>query len=690
MKTYIRIFLIITMLLGMCIPAHAESIYSLTNNSGGSVSSGTLVVLDTGATDSFTTSTQSYDTGMWGVVPFRSNGVSISISNGSRGPIQVSGVSQITCDEAISVGDYISNSTSVAGQGTGDIGQPERFVGRALETDASAPYNPTVLIIPQTSSNFDINFTAPATAGSDFDIIQVKIDIGSLDATSAVHVFDISTIGTSSGIVEGIVTHGGNISPIHQHTGTFITPSQTEYAGEIPSGGSWSDGLDTKTIFEDDDDEILIGSTGVFDSMEVLLSTVASQAEFAVYEFLNDSAAWVAFTPGDTTNDWRQNGIISWESAGFTNWDAAGDPGGAEASAGYWIRVRRTRNTVTTDPVVTTIKILDPTEYKWDANGDVDIHGIIVADSAAMPDAADPTVNAAGEIATENDGEGSISGQALFTFYSGGTQYWGIAVSDLTGLTDRDAIVYDDATDTFILEAQEGASGEANTASNQGTDGVGVYDTKAGVDLQFRHIAPASARITTVLNGKDIDIDVDLTQLWNFGGGTMELPNSEGNGTLANAGEIHIDLAQDAIALHLGAGGEIAGEAQISALTSISLTLDPGTWYDINAQVFMFTIGDEGPNGLTIDEWRCSCNVDPDVEINANLKYADAWIGLANDVVIDIIDTTNGVSSEDTDANINGGVAVANGKVVYLEFDADPEGTCVQMIFEMWYHAEED
>lgn len=55
--------------------------------------------------------------------------------------------------------------------------------------------------------------------------------------------------------------------------------------------------------------------------------------------------------------------------------------------------------------------------------------------------------------------------------------------------------------------------GETNTASNQGTDGVGVYDTKSGVDLQFRNIAPASSRVTVTLNVKDIDIDVDESAL---------------------------------------------------------------------------------------------------------------------------------------------------------------------------------
>ena len=79
-----------------------------------------------------------------------------------------------------------------------------------------------------------------------------------------------------------------------------------------------------------------------------------------------------------------------------------------------------------------------------------------------------------------------------------------------------------------------------------------------------------------------------------------------------------------------------------------------------------------------------------DVEIAGDLKYADAWIGLANAAVIDVCDTTNGVASEDTNANINSGNAVANSKVVYFSFDSDPEGTCVQMVLEFWAYAEED
>lgn len=56
-------------------------------------------------------------------------------------------------------------------------------------------------------------------------------------------------------------------------------------------------------------------------------------------------------------------------------------------------------------------------------------------------------------------------------------------------------------------------AGEANTGSNVGADGLGVFKQKAGVDLEFKHIAPASAKITVAANGDDIDLDVAEAQL---------------------------------------------------------------------------------------------------------------------------------------------------------------------------------
>ena len=102
------------------------------------------------------------------------------------------------------------------------------------------------------------------------------------------------------------------------------------------------------------------------------------------------------------------------------------------------------------------------------------------------------------------------------------------------------------------------------------------------------------------------------------------------------------------------------------------------------------TIGDDLPEGMIIDEWKVSFEADPTTEADLDLKYADAFIGVANAAVIDVLDTTNGASTEDTDASINSGAAVANGKVMYLEFGTAYTEANHQIIFEIWYHAKED
>jgi hypothetical protein len=60
-----------------------------------------------------------------------------------------------------------------------------------------------------------------------------------------------------------------------------------------------------------------------------------------------------------------------------------------------------------------------------------------------------------------------------------------------------------------ITAASSGtAAGEANTASNVGSGGVGVFVGKVGVDLRFRNIAPASNKISVAQNGNNIDLNV--------------------------------------------------------------------------------------------------------------------------------------------------------------------------------------
>lgn len=75
-------------------------------------------------------------------------------------------------------------------------------------------------------------------------------------------------------------------------------------------------------------------------------------------------------------------------------------------------------------------------------------------------------------------------------------------------------IQYDDASGEFVYAAASGGGGgEANTASNVGVGGVGVFKQKTGVDLEFRNINAGSSKITVTLDAgnNEIDLDVDAT-----------------------------------------------------------------------------------------------------------------------------------------------------------------------------------
>lgn len=88
-----------------------------------------------------------------------------------------------------------------------------------------------------------------------------------------------------------------------------------------------------------------------------------------------------------------------------------------------------------------------------------------------------------------------------------------IANCNVSAATNGQVPTWNNAAQRWDPQTPPGSStGEANTASNQGTGGVGVWNAKVGVDLQFKNINAGSNKITIVNDTGNKEIDIDVAQ----------------------------------------------------------------------------------------------------------------------------------------------------------------------------------
>ena len=220
------------------------------------------------------------------------------------------------------------------------------------------------------------------TPFDNLEVLGLHMDVSSLAATSAMHGIFFDKSGSTSGKVIAVGVDPG-VEVIVQHTGSFSTPSQTDYAMRVvdPDGTpAPTDGIDGHTLFVSDNDEIYIGSTTTFTSLEVLFGTVSSKSigqppnTEGEYYFRN-ATVWAQFFPIDATEGWIEDGIINWEGVTLTGWKSDYTPTGG--ASGYWIKVKRTRGGSFATPAPTTVKILaSETNFGWDENGNLTVNTI--------------------------------------------------------------------------------------------------------------------------------------------------------------------------------------------------------------------------------------------------------------------------------------------------------------------------
>jgi hypothetical protein len=88
-------------------------------------------------------------------------------------------------------------------------------------------------------------------------------------------------------------------------------------------------------------------------------------------------------------------------------------------------------------------------------------------------------------------------------------------LGDATGLNPINGQVptWNSTTSQWVAATPPGSStGEANTASNQGVGGVGPFNAKVGVDLQFKNINAGSNKVTITNDTVNKEIDIDVAQ----------------------------------------------------------------------------------------------------------------------------------------------------------------------------------
>ena len=109
----------------------------------------------------------------------------------------------------------------------------------------------------------------------------------------------------------------------------------------------------------------------------MLVDTAASGSGIApTFEYSDGVASWVVFTPIDGTNGFKNTGAIIWDLSDVATW-AVGT--GSE----YLVRITRTRNSLSTVPIIDEIQVVSGTEFGWDKDAKISVDALNLASLTA-------------------------------------------------------------------------------------------------------------------------------------------------------------------------------------------------------------------------------------------------------------------------------------------------------------------
>jgi hypothetical protein len=312
-----------------------------------------------------------------------------------------------------------------------------------------------------------------------------------------------------------------------------------------------------------------------------------------------------------------------------------------------------------------------------------------------LPSAAAPTVDATGEIAVDNNLWASGRGAAVLFDGSTSTALVGVLTSDspsngqvpkwntggtITWENDSGGTITVADTQVLFADGANTPAGDSGFTYNKTTniataDGFNTTatanpmmtfkdsdatdgDVNGQIDVQCGVVTSGSEECNLHFSNQIAGV---LTK-------TLEIQGADGWTVFSGAG-LEVD------AIELATAGNIVGQKHHLKVTVPA----PHDFYDnVDHEVVLWSKTDAA---ITVINVEVSCDADPTTELDLDLKWADAFIGMAGATLINALDTTAGVLSDST---ITAG-AVASGKAIYLSFGAAPDEATTQFSVDVTY-----